>query len=70
MIDLKKLKESQHIEVMTTGCAGGHDLEIPAKTLDRWIKIAKDHGRIEFKGSKKTGGYFSTHPESTTKRHG
>ncbi len=33
-------------------------LNIPAKTLERWIKQLKDAGKIIYKGSKKTGGYF------------
>ncbi len=34
------------------------ELEVPAKTLERWIKIAREQKRIEFKGSKKAGGYY------------
>jgi ATP-dependent DNA helicase RecG len=33
-------------------------LNLPAKTLERWIKIARTNGKIKFVGSKKTGGYF------------
>jgi ATP-dependent DNA helicase RecG len=33
-------------------------LEIPAKTIERWIKELKDDGKVEYRGSKKTGGYF------------
>ena len=33
-------------------------LNIPAKTLERWIKQLKDENKIEFIGSKKTGGYI------------
>ena len=33
------------------------DLNIPAKTLERWIKTLKDKDKIAFQGSKKTGGY-------------
>ena len=32
-------------------------LNIPTKTLERWIKKLKDMDKIEYKGSKKTGGY-------------
>lgn len=32
-------------------------LNTPKKTLERWIKQLKEEGKIEFKGSKKTGGY-------------
>ena len=31
---------------------------IPAKTLERWIKQLKEQNKIEFRGSKKTGGYW------------
>lgn len=34
-------------------------LRIPAKTIERWIADLKRQGRIEYRGSKKTGGYFS-----------
>ncbi|MCH9740756.1 MAG: putative DNA binding domain-containing protein [Epsilonproteobacteria bacterium] len=33
-------------------------LNIPAKTLERWIKQLKDEEKLEYRGSKKTGGYF------------
>jgi len=42
-------------------------LKIPVKTLERWIKISRDQGRIEFKGSKKTGGYFICSDKSNIK---
>lgn len=32
-------------------------LNIPVKILERWIKRLKDEGKIEYTGSKKTGGY-------------
>ena len=31
-------------------------LEVPAKTLERWIKRLREQGKIEFRGSTKTGG--------------
>jgi ATP-dependent DNA helicase RecG len=34
------------------------ELNIPGKTLERWIRSLKEQGKIIFKGSKKTGGYF------------
>jgi ATP-dependent DNA helicase RecG len=34
------------------------ELNIPEKTLERWIRSLKEQGKIIFKGSKKTGGYF------------
>ena len=34
------------------------DLNVPAKALERWIKSANERNLIEFRGSKKTGGYF------------
>ena len=33
-------------------------LQVPAKTLERWIKQLRDEKRIVFKGAPKTGGYF------------
>jgi len=34
------------------------DLEIPSKTLERWVKQLREENRIEYKGSKRTGGYW------------
>jgi len=34
------------------------DLKIPKKTLERWASSLKKDRKIEFKGSKKKGGYF------------
>ena len=36
-------------------------LSIPEKTLERYIKILRDAGLIEYNGSKKTGGYYIVH---------
>lgn len=33
-------------------------LDVPQRTLERWLKQLKDKGKIEFRGSPKTGGYF------------
>jgi ATP-dependent DNA helicase RecG len=33
-------------------------LEIPQRTIERWIRELKKNGEIEFRGSNKTGGYF------------
>ena len=33
-------------------------LEVPAKTLERWIKRLRVQGTIEFRKSTKTGGYW------------
>lgn len=35
-------------------------LEIPAKSLERYIKILRDAGLIEYKGAKRSGGYYLT----------
>jgi len=32
-------------------------IDTPSKTLERWIKQLKDENKIEYIGSKKTGGY-------------
>ena len=34
------------------------ELNIPLRTIQRWLKELKDDNKIEFKGSPKTGGYF------------
>lgn len=34
------------------------ELNIPAKTLERWVRELRSIGKIEFKGAKKTGGYY------------
>ncbi len=34
-------------------------LNIPAKTLERWIKQLKEEDKIEYRGSKKRGGYYA-----------
>ncbi len=33
-------------------------LDKPLKTIERWIKILKKENKLEFRGSKKLGGYF------------
>jgi len=33
-------------------------LNIPSKTIERWIKKLREQGKIVFTGSRKTGGYF------------
>jgi len=33
-------------------------LNIPSKTIERWIKQLKEEDKIEYRGSKKTGGYY------------
>jgi len=33
-------------------------LNIPPKTIERWIKKFREQERIVFTGSRKTGGYF------------
>jgi ATP-dependent DNA helicase RecG len=30
---------------------------VPAKTLERWLKLLKERNRIEFRGSRRFGGY-------------
>ena len=34
------------------------NLQVPEKTLARWIKRLREEGKIEHIGSKKTGGYY------------
>jgi ATP-dependent DNA helicase RecG len=33
-------------------------LNIPEKTIERWIKQLREENKIEFKGAPKTGGYY------------
>jgi len=33
-------------------------ISVPAKTVEKWLAILKREGKIEFIGSKKTGGYY------------
>ncbi|MBA7585308.1 hypothetical protein ES708_27283 [subsurface metagenome] len=33
-------------------------LNVPSKTIERWIKKLRDESKITFKGAPKTGGYF------------
>ena len=33
-------------------------LKIPQKTIERWIAELKRQGLIEYRGSKRTGGYY------------
>lgn len=35
-------------------------IDIPAKSIERYIKQLKDAGIIEFKGANRTGGYYLT----------
>ncbi len=35
-----------------------NELNTSVKNIERWIKQLKDEGKIEFRGSPKTGGYF------------
>lgn len=34
-------------------------LNVPTKTLERWLKALRDENKVEFRGAPKTGGYFS-----------
>ncbi len=34
-------------------------LEMPDKTVEKKIKALKQDGKIEYRGSKKTGGYYA-----------
>lgn len=35
-------------------------LQIPVKSLERYVKQLKDANLIEFKGANRTGGYYLT----------
>jgi ATP-dependent DNA helicase RecG len=32
---------------------------VPIKTLERWLKRLREEGKVEFRGSPKTGGYWA-----------
>ena len=34
-------------------------MNVPKKSIERWLSILKTENKIEYRGSKKTGGYFS-----------
>lgn len=33
-------------------------INVPQKTVERWLSLLKNENMIEFSGSKKTGGYY------------
>lgn len=33
-------------------------LNTPLRTVERWLKLLKENGQIEFRGAAKTGGYY------------
>jgi ATP-dependent DNA helicase RecG len=35
-------------------------LNIPQRTVERWLKKLKEQGEIIFSGSRKSGGYFAS----------
>ena len=35
------------------------NLNIPLRTIQRWLKQLKEEEKIEFRGAPKTGGYFA-----------
>ena len=35
-------------------------IDIPLRTIERWLKHLKDEDKVEFKGPPKTGGYYVT----------
>lgn len=42
-------------------------LGLPAKTIERWIANLKRQGSIEFRGSKKAGGYYAVNAKEQRK---
>jgi len=40
-----------------------HALEIPQRTMERWLTRLKAQGQIEFRGAPRTGGYFIRNPD-------
>ena len=35
-----------------------NELNVPQKTIERWIRKLKEEGKIRYEGSPKSGGYF------------
>ena len=35
-------------------------IDIPVKSIERYVKQLRDSGIIEFRGAKRTGGYYLT----------
>jgi ATP-dependent DNA helicase RecG len=50
------IKENQPIRISHIT---KHFNQVTARTIERWIKKLKDEDKIEFRGSKKTGGYYA-----------
>lgn len=38
-------------------------LQVPARSLQRWLSQLQDDGKIEFRGAPKTGGYWMVDKE-------
>jgi predicted transcriptional regulator len=36
----------------------GKGINVSTRTAERYVKKLRDYGKIEFRGSKKTGGYY------------
>ncbi|MBE0492569.1 MAG: hypothetical protein IBX44_10035, partial [Sulfurospirillum sp.] len=49
------IKENEGLSAVVLG----EKLNTPLRTIQRWIKQLKDENKIEYRGSKKTGGYFA-----------
>ena len=49
-----KLINNENLRVSQISLA----LKIPSKTIERWINTLKQENKIEYRGSKKAGGYF------------
>lgn len=41
-------------------------ISVPEKTLERYIKTLKEANFIEYRGAKKTGGYYIVHDRNTS----
>ena len=37
----------------------GNKMSVPARTIERWLAILKKDNRIEYRGARKTGGYWT-----------
>ena len=52
LLALIKAQPGQNAKQLAT------QVDMPQRTIERWLKQLKDEGKIEFRGAPKTGGYW------------
>jgi len=59
-VGINELKEFIEInQPLRVSAIKEHFHQVTTRTIERWIKQLKEQGHIEFRGSKKTGGYYA-----------